>query len=64
MLVARPEPLHQPAELGKARGDHGSVVDGDRLVSREPHGQEGQGDAVIEVGRHRAAASHFAVYGA
>lgn len=60
--IPRPQPLHQPSELGEAGRDHGRVVDGDRLFGRKPHGQEGHGDAVIEVRGHRATAGHLAVY--
>src|SRR5262245_23599816 len=56
----RAQPLHQRAELGKAGGDHGGVVDRDRPVGAEAERQEGHGDAVVEVGGDRAAAAYAA----
>src|SRR5262245_43571983 len=50
--VGRAQPLHQRAELGKAGGDNGRVVDGDGPVGAEAERQEGHGDAVIQMGGH------------
>ena len=47
---------HQRDEGREARLDHGAVVDGHRVAGGEPHDEERHGDAVVEMGRDRAAA--------
>ena len=52
------QPAHQRDEGREARRDHGAVIDGHRLLRGKAHDEEGHGDAVVEMGRDRAAAPH------
>src|SRR4029078_6541470 len=47
---------HQRAKIGKARRDHGRVVDGDRLTRAKPERKKGHGDAMVHMRRNQAAA--------
>ena len=58
---SRSEPGHHLEEARETRRDHRAVIDRDRAARGEAHDQEAHGDAVVEMGRDRAAARGLAL---